>query len=58
MIYEMVILMLPPILGFDLHDDEWFRRTRENIMHLFSFITVFPLTALRRKNDEVKNQKN
>lgn len=56
MIYEMLILMLPPILVLmymmmnQLH-------AQEKYYAFIFFITIFPLTALRRKIMEVKEPK-
>ena len=56
MIYEMVILMLPPILVLIYMFLEGLEEQGKYYAFIF-FITVFPLTALRRKMMEVKEPK-
>ena len=56
MIYEMVILMLPPILVLIYMFLEGLEEKGKYYAFIF-FITVFPLTALRRKMMEVKEPK-
>ena len=55
-IYEMVILMLPPILVLIYMFLEGLEEQGKYYAFIF-FITVFPLTALRRKMMEVKEPK-
>ena len=57
MIYEMVILMLPPILVLIYMFLEGLEEKGKYYAFIF-FITVFPLTALRRKMMEVKEPKD
>lgn len=56
MIYEMVILMLPPILVLIYMMMNGLQEQGKYYAFIF-FITVFPLTALRRKMMEVKEPK-
>lgn len=56
MIYEMVILMLPPILVLIYMFFKGLEEQGKYYAFIF-FITVFPLTALRRKMMEVKEPK-
>jgi 1,4-dihydroxy-2-naphthoate octaprenyltransferase len=56
MIYEMVILMLPPILVLIYMMMNGLQEQGNYYAFIF-FITVFPLTALRRKMMEVKEPK-
>lgn len=56
MIYEMVILMLPPILVLIYMFLKGLEEQGKYYAFIF-FITVFPLTALRRKMMEVKEPK-
>ncbi|MBP8085468.1 MAG: 1,4-dihydroxy-2-naphthoate octaprenyltransferase [Cloacibacterium sp.] len=56
MIYEMVILMLPPILVLIYMMMNGLQEQGKYYAFIF-FITVFPLTAMRRKMMEVKEPK-
>ncbi len=56
MIYEMVILMLPPILVLIYMFLEGLEEQGKYYAFIF-FITVFPLTALRRKMMRSKRTK-
>ena len=56
MIYEMVILMLPPILVLIYMMMNGLQEQGKYYAFIF-LITVFPLTALRRKMMEVKEPK-
>lgn len=56
MIYEMVILMLPPILMLIFMMINGLQEQKNYYAFIF-FVTVFPLTALRRKIMEVKAPK-
>ena len=56
MIYEMIILMLPPILVLIFMMINGMQEQRKYYAFIF-FITVFPLTAIRRKIMAVKAPK-
>ena len=56
MIYEMIILMLPPILVLIYMMMNDLQAQGKYYAFIF-FITIFPLTSLRRKMMEVKEPK-